>query len=89
MSSRSQFGFGSVWTSLTRTATHTSNTIGNLASGADALSMNAEQNAWLSVAQSSLDLCEDLGIKGEDGKPLTAEEAMKATRSILTTLRGY
>lgn len=86
---KSQFGFGSVWTSATRTVTHASNAVGNLASASEALSRNAELNAWVSVAQASMDLCEELGLMGEDKQQLTPQEAMTQTTNILTTLRGY
>lgn len=82
-------GIGAMWGSLTRTVTHSSNTVGNLASATDALSQNAELNAWVSVAKSSMELCDELGVKGTEDKPLSPDQAMQATREILNTLRGY
>ena len=79
-----KFGIGSVWGSLTRTATHTTNTFGNLASASEALSIQAEKNAWLSIAKSAMETCEELGIEAK-----TPLEALEATNAILTNLRGY
>ena len=85
----STFKLSSVFTSAIRTSTHGINAVGNLASACDALSSNAELNAWVSVAQSSVDLCKELEIKAEDGTALNGAEALAAAKNLLTQLRGY
>ena len=84
-----KFGIGSVWGEFTRTTTHAIGTVGALASATEAVAIQAERNAWLSVAQSALEICDELGIKNTDGSALTAPEAVKATDAIVVSLRGY
>lgn len=85
----STFKLSSVLTSAIRTSTHGINAVGNLASACDALSSNAELNAWVSVAQSSVDLCKELGIKSDEGAELNGSEALVTAQNLLKQLRGY
>lgn len=85
----SKHGIGSVWGQVTRTATHGFSAVGSVASSADALSQNLELRSWLSVAQSAQDICNEMGIKMEDGSAVTPNVALSTTQDMLKMLRGY
>ena len=80
----SKFGLSSVWTSATRTITHTSNALGNVASACDALSSNLELNAWLSVATTATETLKEMNVTVE-----TPSQAISEVQTIMASIRGY
>lgn len=85
----SKFGIGSVWAELMRTSSHAISATGSVASAMDATAKNLEKSAWLNSAKSAQDLCNELGVKAEDGQPLDPATAIQTTDKLLTMLRGY
>ncbi len=82
-------GLSGVWSESTRSITSSFATIGNIASAAQASSAKLEAEAWWSNADAAVERMADLGITGEEGKPLDALAAVAASKELLQQLRGY
>ena len=77
-----------MFNSAVRTVTHSTNAVGNLASACDALSQNAEMNAYLATASSALEMCTEMGLKPAEGE-LDAMSALAISKNLIQSLRGY